>query len=123
MRVTIEHGEKTKGFLNVKKFSTVSVQVLFSEEEKLLIESQDMINYILVERAPSAEVAVYETDDLAKFYLRISHLFAGEAEVWCARTIRDAKEYQELVTNNLGNLKSYLTDTTEIEEKTTTFEL
>lgn len=74
---------------------------------------------VVLERKPSAELAVYENDPPEKFWLLISDLLKGP-DTWMANSVLEAKQYADEVENLMPTLKGYIVGNTEIEQKSKT---
>ncbi|MCA0869281.1 hypothetical protein LCL97_00445 [Seohaeicola saemankumensis] len=121
MRVKIDHSEKKIGLLRRRKFYCVTIEVDFSEEERQIIRERRLKRDVVLERKPSAELAVYENDPPEKFWLLISDLLKGP-DTWMANSVLDAKQYADEVENLMPTLKGYIVGNTEIEQKSKTLE-
>lgn len=141
MKVSIDHIEKTQGLLRKTTFHGVQVHVVFSEEERAVIEERDLKYDIVVERGHSADVseskaqahdnrglgrklltAAVSGADANVTDLTINKLMKGP-DLYFLRTPLEAKEYEDILKNQLVKLKDYIIGNEGVEEKSTTFEL
>lgn len=124
MKVTIRHVEKSKGLIFQKKLHGVELSVVFSEEEKAIIEKRSIGGDILLERGVPADVdaekhanrgltkivatAVIAGKDANHFHLTFNKLLRG-TDTYFFDTPIEAKEYEELLkTDTLPNAKAYI---------------
>ena len=124
MKVSINHIEKSTGLVFKKKLHGVELNIVFSEEEKAVINERKIGGDILLERGAPADVDVdkHANRGLAKklataaikgaganhFHLTFNKLLAGSDTFWFETPIV-AKNYEELLkTDTLPNAKGYI---------------
>ena len=107
MRVTIRHEEVLHGFLRSKTLYGVRISIVFNEEETEIINTRNLRGIVVLERAPSLHVKVYEKDDPQKFFLRIGHLVRGD-DLYCCPDLVTAKVYESDLREALPDLKAYI---------------
>jgi hypothetical protein len=138
MRVSIEHTEKSQGLIFKKKLYGLSLTVTFSEEEKQVIEDRKLHRTIIIERGPPADVnaekhanrglaakiatAAIKGADANNFHLTIGKLLKGK-DTYFLDEVVEAKAYEEEVRDSMHKLKSYITLSEGIEQKSDSFEL
>ena len=115
MHVSIEHRKKSSGLLqNVPQVEVVA-NVQFSEEERLIIESRRLQDYVVLQREPDSRQAdKLEPEELERwahsFHLRISHLMNERPDCFTLDTPADAKVYQQRLIEALRQLKVFIAD-------------
>ena len=133
MRVELEHVEKKVGLLSRQLLHGVKVHAHFSEEERHIIESRRLHDQIVLERPPSADLRLRDSDFTInrngdavlrkphEFHLYIRQLVRGPDTYWLENPL-DAKGYEEELTEKLQLLKRYITENEEVTEKSKTLE-
>ena len=124
MRVDIKPVEKSQGLVFKKKLHGVQLSVMFSEEEKAIIQERKLGHTILLERATPADVdagkhanrglakkmltAAVSGMDANHFHLTFSKLMHGP-DTYFFETPIEVKEYiHELKEDILPLAKAYL---------------
>ena len=123
MRVSIEHREEQKGMFRKTTYHVVDLQVQFNEEEKQTVRENDLGDVVILEREPQAGVIGDRSATADIFHLRIRHIVNGKTESYACNTPREAKVYEQQLTEALTLLKQYLSEHSEVEEKSKSFEL
>lgn len=108
MRISIEHGETTTGFIFKKTLFTVRLAVQFSEEELAIIKLRKLESDVLVERDPPADVSLRNTDNPNIFHLTIGKLVKKGSDTYVVSTPIEAKNYEMLLHERLKLLKEYI---------------
>ncbi len=123
MRVNIEHSEMTTGLLRKTTHYVVSVAVEFSDEEKHIIKSNDLDKTIVLERGVPSDRNAAKFDGMEDiFNLTIRRLLQGR-DSYALSTPAEAKQYEQVLTEQLRALKNFIDENAGIEERSTTFEL
>jgi hypothetical protein len=127
MRVTIEHHKKTTGGLRAIPQVEVIALVAFSEEERLIIESRRLEDYVVLQREPdSRQASKLEPEEMERwahsFHLRIGDLLKSRPDRFTFDTPADAKIYQQRLTEALKQLKAFIMDNANLGPPTS-FEL
>ena len=122
MRVSIDHKEKSTGLVFKKPAFAVNVNVQFSEEEKAIINTRKLKDYIVLRREHSFNSAVrndptYQDDDI-KPHLRVKSLMKGSDSYDLPDPVR-AKEYEQHLVDALKTLKSFLEGSHSVGESRT----
>lgn len=117
MKVTINHGEHKTGLIRKTTHYTVEVAVEFNNEELAIIEERNLMKVKVMQRdVPSTMEGVDSDWDLTVSWLK-------KGDIYYVRSLPAAKQYDHDLREALKKLKTYLTASTEIEEKSSTFEL
>lgn len=120
MKVTIEHGEVKEGFVRKTTYCTVTVHVIFSEEEKAALKDK---NPTVLKRPVPANIPLAQGKGIgAVFDLTLSQLMKGP-NTYVAGQISDARQYEEDLKDALKGLKAYIDGNKTIENKSSSFEL
>lgn len=106
MKVDIQRGEEKQGLIFKKTYPTVTVQVVFSEEEKAVIKATKTENHVICERPKRAGIKDNAPSDV--WALRVRHLLAGKPDKYEFESIVDANSYNDALVPSLKNLKSFL---------------
>jgi len=124
MRVNIDHSERQTGLLKKTTYHDISCKITFSDEEKQIIKQRELGDLIVMERDLPADrnPAKYENREYI-FNLLLKDLTKGVADVYTVATPLDAKNYDADLKEQLKLLKQYIDGNTEIEEKSSAFEL
>ncbi len=138
MKVDIKHVEKKQGMVFKKVFHGVQLTVIFSEEEKAIIKERKLERELVAERGLSAEkdewkennrgiasklvTAAVKGIDANSPNLTIGKLLKGP-DTYYFDTITEAKDYDNLLRDTLPQMKNYIMDNAEVEEKETSFEI
>jgi len=101
--------------MSVKPEVEVILNVEFSEEEREVIETYHLEDYVVLERLPNSRIAAMLKDEELKewapsFHLRISHLIKDGPDFFSFDTPADAKIYQRRLTESLKELKEFIAD-------------
>lgn len=121
MRVSINHGEYSKGLVFGKKRHTITVKVDFTEAERHIIASRNLGADIILERIPPVDAKVTQVKGIGSalkvvsglgktengYNLRIRDLLKG-ADTYTVETPVQAKTYENALIDNLRELKEYL---------------
>jgi hypothetical protein len=122
VKVNIEHVEEKQGFFKKTTYYGVKCDVTFSEEELQIIKAQELDNVVVLERERPAHI----NDDRLPpeaWFLRIGSLVAKHKTPYMCASVKEAKVYEEELVEALGDLKQYIIDNAEIDEKKKSFEL
>lgn len=127
MRVSIEHADKTSGFLKQVNQVEVITQVEFSQEELEVIHDRNLKDYIVVEREPDSRTASkfdpeYAASIAQGWHLRVKDLMKSRPDRFIFDTPVHAKNYEAQLTEGLRTLKSFIEGSTAVGEATS-FEL
>lgn len=124
MKIDIEHREETSGWINKKTYYVVDLRITFSEEEMQIVKQRKLENVVILERGVPAN------RDRSKFRgmedvfdLRIGKFARGESDSYAFATPLEAKEYDAELREKLPELKSFIMENAEIEQKSDSFEL
>lgn len=125
MKVNIKHVNKTTGLISKKNLHGVALAVLFSEEEKAIIEQRKLADTIIMERGAPADVdakkhanrglmakvvtSVLSGPDANNFHLTISKLLYG-IDTYFFDTSDEAKQYEQDLKEELPKLKNFIVD-------------
>ncbi len=129
MRVTISHKEEeeTTGFFSksTTAYWVVTCHVIFSEEERHILEKMDTKNILVLQRTPTFQTK-YEKEKpelfTPTFYnLKLSSLLHGPNEFKCGSP-SDAKQYEEKLWDVMPKIKSYLEVDPELDGEVNTRE-
>ena len=137
MKVSINHTEKTQGMIRKTTYHGVVVKVEFSAEETAIIEKRGLWKDIVVERGADAltdpdkhdkkglarkivQASISGADSL-NFHLTVRKLRDGDTFFFT--TPLEAKEYEDIVKENLVKLKGYILGNEGVEQKSDTFEI
>src|SRR5207237_1345861 len=98
----------------------VAVSVMFNEEERLIIQTRQLEDFVVLERGPDARRATeMEPEEFErwahKFHLRIGHLASGETDRFACTTPAEAKSYHQRLVEALKQLKVFLLANAELE--------
>ena len=104
MKIDITRGEKTVGFIKKTKQYTVTLTVLFSDEEKQVIKEAKFEKYVLVERPVRAGIKDNSMPDI--WHLRVSKLLDGKPDEYEFDTIVEENDYNDALMPALKNLKN-----------------
>lgn len=127
MRVSIEHSEKTTGWISKTRYPMISLKVEFSEEEKQIIKEAKIEKVVILERDHSADFKtnLKNLDDI--FNITFGGLLykqeKGTADEYCVRSPGEAREYEAELKDKLRQAKDYLERNRGIKEKSSSFEL
>lgn len=117
MRVSFDHKEISKGFLNKKLFIEVLTTVQFSEEELAIIKSRKLKDFVVLKRDPDVIVADrFSNDkpyldsliDAGNFTLTIGKLMGGKPDGYTCASPVHAKNYEHELTVKLKELKDFI---------------
>lgn len=106
MKVYIKRTEETRGLIFKKKDFVVTVTVLFTEEEKKVIELAKFGDLVLVERPTRAGINDHSMPDI--WHLRVSQLLKGEPDKYEFEDIAAANDYQNQLPDALRALKDLI---------------
>ena len=125
MKVNIKHVKKTTGLISKKNLHGVALAVLFSDEEKAIIEERKLADTIIMERGAPADVdarkyanrglmakvvtSVLNGPDANNFHLTISKLLYG-IDTYFFDTSIEAKQYEQDLKEELPKLKNFIVD-------------
>lgn len=123
MKVSISHSEKKTGLFRKSTHYIVALQVVFSEEEKAIIQERDLRYTTIMERnAPSTR-----PKDDEKFpdihHLTISKLLDGKPDEYALSNPALAKEYEDVLRAQLPHLKKLIEDNAAVDRSDDSFEL
>lgn len=122
MKVSISHGEKSKGLIFTKRFYTVTIRVQFSNEELAIIDQRKLKNIIVVERdCPPDEKHHNEKGKLTRIATNIANGFQNPYNLTIGKLVRgpdtytlttpvEAKAYENELTEMLQVLKGYVSE-------------
>jgi|SRR5665213_1705919 len=114
MRISIEHQKKAAGGLRNIPQVEVITDVQFTDEERLIIESRRLQDYVVLQREPnSRQASKLEPEELeqwASYHLRIADLMKDRPDRFTFDTSADAKIYQLRLTEALKQLKAFIMD-------------
>ena len=104
MRVNFTHKEVTKGILRKTTHPVVTVQVVFSEEERVLIkqeryEDDVVLDYVPYNARPDRDERIY--------YMRVKDLLRGPFEFMAENNV-EAKAFETATIERLQTLKELL---------------
>ena len=99
MRVNVEHEELKWGLIFKKTYQSVYVTAELTEEEKQIIEENDLEKRVIMERPPDAR------DDMEQPFT-FSSLLIGDR--YCVNTLAEAKEYEEVLLAAIKEAKDAL---------------
>lgn len=125
MRVTINHVEKTSGFLKKTTYYVVVCRVDFTEEEKHIIKERKLGWTVVLPRPKPCNEKPDEYRDENFYNLIIGTLNSSDKfpDEYALATPSEAKEYEHRLTEALKVTKEFIMNNAEIEQKATTFEL
>ena len=121
MRVSIQHNQKSTGFIFTKPYIEVVTSVTFSEEEKAIIRSKKLQKFVVLDREHDFIVRKrFENDpkylaSIRRADLTIAELVTGPDAYRC-ETPMHAKQYEAEVTAALKTLKDFITGNTEVAQ-------
>jgi hypothetical protein len=99
----------------------VHCTVEFDEEEMQIIKENDLGTLTVLERKPSAELKVKQTDPPEAFFLRVQHLLDGTDSYYCLG-VTEAKMYEKQFMEAMPDLKAYIVVGSGHEEESKTVE-
>lgn len=115
MKVSFDHRETTTGLIFQKQAFEVRTTVEFTAEERAILQHQNLSDYVVLDREPSAtiqrryknhEAAILQANkDQGFFALRVKDLLKGP-DVYDCNTVVEAKAYERDVTEGLKKLKN-----------------
>jgi len=104
MRVEIKKvAKKESGLLSRKEHPAIQLTVTFSNEEKQIIEENELYNLTAVERNRPADVP-YTEDDLKDYDLRLRALLEGP-DIYAVSSNGATKNYIARIKDGLAELK------------------
>lgn len=121
MKIDIKHTERQAGLFKKKTYYDVTVDVKFTEEEKHIIEKQELRRQVLLERERPADRNDGKVHDDV-WWLEVFQLLK-KPNVYTLATPLEAKTYENDVIASLKNLKGYLDANASVENKSTSLEL
>lgn len=120
MKVDIKRSESTVGLFKKKKVYVVTVTVLFSEEEKKVIEECDIVGHTICERPVRAGQKPFV--DPTIWHLRVGSVITGEPNAHEFFTLSEANNYNDALPDSLRNVKRFIENNSRPQEDTS-FEL
>jgi hypothetical protein len=122
MKVDIGHSEVQKGFLKKTTYHVVRVSIQFSEEEKQIIKQHNLMDYTVLDRDISVDRDPHGEKE-GHMPLLVDDLVSFSYDEYLLLTPGEAKNYEAALIDGLKNLKDLIENNTEIETKSTSFEL
>ena len=120
MKVSISHGEKSKGLIFTKRFYTVTIKVQFSNEELAIIDQRKLKNIVVLERdCPPDEKHFKEKGKMTRIATNLANGFQNPYNLTIGKLVKgpdtytlvtpaDAKNYEHEFTEMLPTLKGYV---------------
>ena len=121
MRVSIQHNQKSSGWIFKQPYIEVATSVAFSEEELAIIRSKKLQKFVLLERGPDFIVCKrFENDQaylnsLSGFEMSVAKLMKGTDTFNCETAVH-AKNYEAQVTEALKTLKEFIVGNAQVAQ-------
>jgi len=122
MRVSVEHGTESTGLFKKTTYYTVTLKVVFTEEEAAILKQADLLDHIIMER----EVPPNRHDPDGEgtwWHLSVKDLFNPKGDVYLFRTTGEAKRYEESLMEHMRLVKEVIDEHRDVEVESKTFEL
>ena len=106
MRVTIDHSEFKEGLIFKTRYHAVDVKVEFNEEEKAIVKKNQMADLVLLERTNEAHRG--PKDEHYSVEVQLKAFMKRKPDRHVVKDPLEAREYDAIVREVLGNLKEHL---------------